>query len=203
MKKLLYNNTFFLKSSDSFKDWVNYSSIEFVFTGYTNVGKSSTINSLTNKKKLSFFSKKPGCTKLINFFQINNNFRIVDLPGYGYSKVSREMKKKINHNIFYYLNNRSCLGGIVLLSNIKFPLKKIDIEVLRISQKRSIFLIILLTKSDTISQKKRLIQLKYTQNLLKDLKINTNIFLFSNYQKQGIQDLKKTLSCWKNFFEKK
>lgn len=196
-KNLFFNKTVFLKSSYSAKDWVNVPGIEFVFTGYTNVGKSSTINSITNKKKLAYIGKKPGCTQLINFFEVCSGFRLIDLPGYGYSNISKNLKKKINDNIFFYLNFNIYLKGIILFSDIRNPMKNIDIQVLKIIKTKSIFSLILLTKADKIKKQKIKMQVQYTKNILKNLNLNTDIIVFSNHQKEKILFLKKTLFFWR------
>lgn len=103
MSIINYNKTFFLKSISKISDINIEYGIEIAFIGYSNSGKSSAINSLANQKKLARCSKTPGCTQLINFFQVISNFRIVDLPGYGYAKCPISIKLKWEKLIYSYL----------------------------------------------------------------------------------------------------
>ncbi|CUR53252.1 ribosome biogenesis GTP-binding protein YihA/YsxC [Buchnera aphidicola] len=194
--KIKYHKTKFLKSALKLNDWVSPLGSEIVFVGYSNVGKSRTLNTLTNKKKLTRVSKKPGRTQLINFFEINSDLRLIDFPGYGYSKININCKKKINKWTYFYLKNRVCLHGIVLLSDIRFSLKNLDIKILLIAKKRNIPVLILLTKSDKLSffQKKNKKKNIYLQ--LQKLNLNFNIIFFSNITLEGLEDLKKNLEMW-------
>ena len=109
MSIINYNKTFFLKSISKISDINIEHGIEIAFIGYSNSGKSSAINFLTNQKKLARCSKKPGCTQLINFFQVISNFRIVDLPGYGYANCPISIKLTWERLIYNYLKQRKFL----------------------------------------------------------------------------------------------
>ena len=103
---------------------------EFAFIGRSNVGKSSLINLLTNKEGLARVSKTPGRTREINFFSINDSWNLVDLPGYGYAKVSKSQRDQFNEFVSDYLLNRETLTGIFVLIDSRHPPQKIDLEFL-------------------------------------------------------------------------
>jgi len=101
---------------------------EYAFIGRSNVGKSSLINMLTNQKGLAKTSSKPGKTQLINHFNINNEWYLVDLPGYGYAKVSKKSRNQFQHIITSYLRNRKNLLCVCVLIDIRHEPQKIDLE---------------------------------------------------------------------------
>jgi GTP-binding protein len=103
---------------------------EFAFIGRSNVGKSSLINLLTNKEGLARVSKTPGRTREINFFSINDSWNLVDLPGYGYAKVSKSQRDQFNEFVSDYLLNRETLTGIFVLIDSRHTPQKIDLEFL-------------------------------------------------------------------------
>ncbi len=124
---------------------------EFAFIGRSNVGKSSLLNALTRKPDLARVSKTPGHTKTINFFTINNAWRLVDLPGYGFAEVARENKEKFNHAVNDYLVNRENLMGVFVLIDSRHPPQKIDLEFLQWLGSNSVSLILVFTKTDASS----------------------------------------------------
>ncbi|WP_075432053.1 ribosome biogenesis GTP-binding protein YihA/YsxC [Buchnera aphidicola] len=201
MKKLIFSKTTFLKSGLDPHDWLTCVKMEVALLGYSNVGKSSVINVLTNQKKLAHISKSPGRTRLINFFEIVPDFRIIDLPGYGYSKISNQYKYIINKNIMKFLQHRPCLKGIILLSDIRFPLKNLDLYILNLINQRFLPIILLLTKSDKSSRRFNILQYRYVYKELKKLKIKADIIIFSSIKKIGVSTLQKKLSLWWNFYK--
>ncbi|WP_343153402.1 ribosome biogenesis GTP-binding protein YihA/YsxC [Buchnera aphidicola (Mindarus keteleerifoliae)] len=194
--KIKFDSTFFLKSVSDISQLDIFNGIEVAFVGATNSGKSTTINCIANKRKISRTSKIPGRTQLINFFEVTNNFRLVDLPGYGFSKVSKLIKRKIEILIFNYLNSRKCLIGLVLIMDIRNPLKSSDLKMILFAIKKNIKILILLNKSDKVSisfQKKQCLIIKnYIFSISKFIKI----YIFSSLKKNGIDNLKKELEKW-------
>lgn len=193
MHSLNYNKTFFLQSYSKITDIKIQNGIEIAFVGYSNSGKSSAINTLTNQKKLSRFSKTPGRTQLINFFQVTSEFRIVDLPGYGYAQAPLLLKKKWQKMLYHYLEERSLLKGIVLLMDIRRPLKILDRKIINISINYNIPILILLTKCDKIAYNKQNLQLKITYKKLESLSNLLKIECFSSFKKIGVKQLKYIL----------
>lgn len=126
---------------------------EFAFIGRSNVGKSSLINSLTFTKGLAKTSQTPGKTQLINHFMINDQWFLVDLPGYGYAKVSKEIRQKFEKMIFDYLLKRENLVCLFILVDIRHKPQHIDIEFMNRMGEAQIPFYVVFTKSDKLSQK--------------------------------------------------
>lgn len=127
---------------------------EYAFIGRSNVGKSSLINMLTNHKNLAKTSGKPGKTQLINHFKINNNWFLVDLPGYGYAKVSKKTKAIFQQFITDYFEQRAQLVCAFVLIDIRLEAQKIDLEFMEFMGESEIPFCIVFTKADKISKVK-------------------------------------------------
>ncbi len=170
---------------------------EVAFAGRSNAGKSSAINTLTNAK-LARISKTPGRTQLINFFDTHvDNVRIVDLPGYGYAKVPIAMKEHWQKHLHAYLQERDCLRGVVLLVDIRHPLKEFDQTMIEWCLSAQMPLHIALTKADKLKKgpaQNALLKLK------RDLDIDNNELLsiqtFSALSKAGVEQLRSRLDSW-------
>lgn len=127
---------------------------EYAFIGRSNVGKSSLINMLTNHKNLAKTSGKPGKTQLINHFKINNNWYLVDLPGYGYAKVSKKTKSVFQQFITDYFEKREQLACAFVLIDIRHEAQKIDLEFMEFMGESEIPFCIVFTKADKIGKSK-------------------------------------------------
>ncbi len=127
---------------------------EFAFIGRSNVGKSSLINMLCERKDMAKTSSKPGKTQLINHFIINKNWYLVDLPGYGYAKVSKDLKEKWNSFIEQYLVNRQNLMCVMVLLDSRIPQQKIDLEFMDWLGENEIPFVMVFTKIDKLSKLK-------------------------------------------------
>lgn len=127
---------------------------EYAFIGRSNVGKSSLINMLTNHKNLAKTSGKPGKTQLINHFKINNNWFLVDLPGYGYAKVSKKTKAVFQQFITDYFETRQQLVCAFVLIDIRLEAQKIDLEFMEYMGESEIPFCIVFTKADKIGKTK-------------------------------------------------
>ncbi|CAL4324241.1 Probable GTP-binding protein EngB [Buchnera aphidicola (Neophyllaphis podocarpi)] len=197
MSKYNYHQTRFLKSEPNITYKNINSGIEVAFLGYSNSGKSSALNFLTNQKKLSRTSKVPGCTKLVNFFEVFKGFYLLDFPGYGYVKYSYLINSNFKNVVFRYLNTSTILQGIVVFMDIRHPMKKIDQEVIKLAFLNKIQVLILLTKSDKISfslQKKVLIQIKHI--IFQDYNNTITVELFSIFNKDSVKKLSNMLDLW-------
>ncbi len=139
---------------------------EIVFLGRSNVGKSTFINSFTNKKKLAYTSSTPGKTQVINFFLINNAFYLVDVPGYGYARVSKKQRESFGKMIERYLTVRESLKMAVLLVDFKVGPTEDDILMYDYLDYHNIKTLIIATKKDKV---KSSLQSKHKKNILKKL----------------------------------
>ncbi len=149
--KSFYQQTKFNLSCPKLAGSPNDIGYEVAFIGRSNAGKSSAINAITSQNKLAKVSKTPGRTQHLVYFNLPDNNRLVDLPGYGYAKVPLKIKQQLHKNINYYLANRSSLNGIILVMDIRHPLKQFDIQILDWCLYYDIAAHILLTKADKLS----------------------------------------------------
>lgn len=125
---------------------------EVAFAGRSNAGKSSALNKITGNKKLARTSKTPGRTQLINFFDLNDQRSLVDLPGYGFAKVSMSKKIQWQKHLTHYLEHRSVLSGLILLVDSRLPLQPFDITMIEWAVQYNMLCHIMLTKSDKLSR---------------------------------------------------
>ncbi|WDI78633.1 ribosome biogenesis GTP-binding protein YihA/YsxC [Candidatus Purcelliella pentastirinorum] len=190
-----YKSIKFIKSINKIKDLPKDKCIEIAFIGYSNVGKSNTINALSNVKKMAFTGKKPGTTKLINLYQIIENFYLIDFPGYGYSNIS--LKNRNKHMLFLnrYIKKRKSLKGIIILIDIRQKLKKLDIDIIKKTNKKK-SIIVLLNKIDKLSNNKINQKKIYFKNEIKKYNKNINIHPFSSINSKGLKILKKKINTW-------
>ena len=163
---------------------------EFAFIGRSNVGKSSLINSLCNKKSIAKTSSKPGKTLLINHFIINKSFFIVDLPGYGFAKVSKKEKEKIKNIHENYFKNRKQLFSALLLIDIRLEPQKIDLEFMEYINKLFVPFILIFTKSDKLkkSEASKRIQ-TYSEEIKRNWEKSPQIIISSAKSKIGLDDI--------------
>lgn len=162
--------------------------VEIAFVGRSNVGKSSIINALTNRRKLAKVSQTPGKTRLINFFLINDDFYLVDLPGYGYAKVSKKEKESWGNTIETYLNNRHELKRVVLLVDSRHKPTNDDIMMLNWIKHYDYDVVVVATKSDKLSNN----ELRKSEKLIKEtLKLDKEdrFYFFSSLNKKGKDEL--------------
>jgi GTP-binding protein len=129
--------------------------VEIAFAGRSNAGKSSALNLLT-EQKIARTSKTPGRTQLINVFKLDKHRRLVDLPGYGFAQVPLALKKKWQLALGEYLLKRNCLGGVVVLMDIRHPLKDLDMQMIEWAVESDIPVLALLTKADKLGQSDRM-----------------------------------------------
>lgn len=162
--------------------------IEVAFVGRSNVGKSSIINSITNRKKLAKVSSTPGKTRLVNFFLINNDFYLVDLPGYGYAKVSKSEKDSWGKTIETYLTGRDQLKRIVLLVDSRHKPNADDVMMYEWAKHFGYDVVVVATKSDKLKNS----EFKKNEKIIKEtlnLKEEDKFYFFSSLNKRGIEAL--------------
>ena len=163
---------------------------EYAFIGRSNVGKSSLINMLTNHKNLAKTSGRPGKTQLINHFLINKNWFLVDLPGYGYARVSKTSKKKFQRFITDYFEERQQLALAFVLVDIRHEPQKIDLDFLEYMGENGIPFSIIFTKADKLKPKviERNVE-AYMQKLLETWEETPNYFITSSASAVGREDV--------------
>jgi GTP-binding protein len=169
---------------------------EVAFAGRSNAGKSSAINALTANTKLARTSRTPGRTQLINFFTVTDQIRLVDLPGYGFAKVPLKVKQEWNKQLERYLQLRQSLKGLILLMDIRHPLKDYDRQMIEWAVKSEMPVHILLTKSDKLKRGPAKSALFAVQKELKADKRWISVQLFSSHSHDGMDELQRTLNWW-------
>ena len=164
---------------------------EICFTGRSNVGKSSLINAITNRKSLASTSNKPGHTRKIFFYNIAKKFMLVDLPGYGYAKASKNKIEKMSELVFLYLTKRTYLKMVYILIDSRHGFKENDISFLEFLDTNKISFQIVFTKIDKINESEKEILIKGMQfhKLIK----NSHPFYTSSKTKLGVKDIKKQI----------
>lgn len=195
----IYHQAKFIKSVPGIADAPADSGIEIAFAGRSNAGKSSAINVLSRQKSLARTSKTPGRTQLLNFFEIDERRRFVDLPGYGYAKVPPDVKKKWHQMMEKYLSKRQSLKGIVLVMDVRHPLTDFDWQMIDWSEYTKIPLHILLTKSDKLSYGAAKNVLLTVQKELQETEVSVTVQLFSALKKTGIGEVHQVLDEWFEF----
>jgi GTP-binding protein len=189
----LYHQAKFMNSSPSLKDTPPDAGKEIAFAGRSNAGKSSAINTLTRQNSLARTSKTPGRTQMLNFFEINESQRFVDLPGYGYAKVPLEVKNKWHQLMEIYLTQRKSLCAIVLVMDVRHPLTEFDWQMIEWCQHTGLALHILLTKADKLTYGAAKNTLLQVQRELKDVNIPITVQLFSALKKAGVDEVHQAL----------
>jgi len=192
----IYHQAAFLISAAELKQLPSDKGNEVAFVGCSNAGKSSAINTITGIKNLARASKTPGRTQFINLFALDEKNRLVDLPGYGYAKapaaVSERWMKKVNQ----YLKSRKCLRGLILVMDIRHPLKEQDQHLIEWCVKCKLPIHILLTKADKLKRGPALNTLQQVQKALKKYGKLVSIQLFSSLDKTGLEEAYQKLNGW-------
>ena len=170
--------------------------LEVAFAGRSNAGKSSAINTLCDNKGLARTSKTPGRTRLVNFFEIDEEHRLVDLPGYGFAKVPLAMKNEWQKLMTDYLSDQKALNGLVVIMDIRHPLNDTDWQMLQWCDHFNLPAHVLLTKADKIKRGAQQNSKLKTQKLLKEANINASVQTFSALKKTGLDELVTKLNSW-------
>ena len=180
---MIVKQTEFVKSAVKPSQYPQGNYPEIAFAGRSNVGKSSLINTLINRKNLVKTSSKPGCTQLINFFKINDELFFVDLPGYGYAKVSKKIRAQWSPMIKNYLSSRNSLVGVVLLMDIRRHPGKEELNLIQWLEINHLPWLAVLTKADKFPKQKRH---KRLELISEDLGVTKDsVILFSAKSKLG------------------
>jgi len=169
---------------------------EVAFAGRSNAGKSSAINSLTGNSKLAKTSRTPGRTQLINFFELSESQRLVDLPGYGFAKVPLAVKKEWTKQLENYLQQRQCLRGLVLGMDVRHPLQTFDQQMLDWALAAAMPVHVLLTKADKLKNGPASSTLLKVRAALEAHSALVSVQLFSSLKHRGREQLLSVLNSW-------
>ncbi|MYM63729.1 ribosome biogenesis GTP-binding protein YihA/YsxC [Pseudomaricurvus sp. HS19] len=198
MSRINFSTALFTQSAPSIRECPPEEGAEVAFAGRSNAGKSSAINTLTGNHKLARTSKTPGRTQLINFFALSEQQRLVDLPGYGYAKVPLAMKQQWERNLSEYLRERRCLKGLVLLMDVRHPMREFDTMMLNWAVEAGMPVHILLTKADKLKRGPAQSTLLAVRKHLQEAQVDDLVSaqLFSSLKGTGLDQLKQKLVSW-------
>ncbi|MGR5277027.1 ribosome biogenesis GTP-binding protein YihA/YsxC [Vibrio rotiferianus] len=194
--KIHYQNTHFITSAPDIRHLPEDEGVEIAFAGRSNAGKSSALNRLTNQKSLAKTSKTPGRTQLINLFKVEEGCHIVDLPGYGFAQVPVEMKNKWQKSLGEYLQKRECLKGLVVLMDIRHPMKDLDQQMIFWAIDSRIPVQVLLTKADKLKSGARKQTLLKIRKQVETFGGDVSVDVFSSLKGLGVDQLRAKLDTW-------
>jgi GTP-binding protein len=191
-----YNQAKFSISAPDIRHLGKDEGIEVAFAGRSNAGKSSALNRLTRQKSLARTSKTPGRTQLINVFELDENRRLIDLPGYGYAKVPMAIKEKWQQSLGEYLQKRESLKGLIVLMDIRHPFKDSDQDLIHWAVSAQIPVLALLTKADKLKSGNRKNQLLMVREAALAFCGDVTVEVFSSLNGIGLESLQCKLDEW-------
>ena len=195
--KKIFQQAHFLSSASKLRNAPPDVGCEVAFAGRSNSGKSSAINRLTHQRSLARVSKTPGRTQLLNFFSLDDDRRLVDLPGYGYAKVPEGIQKDWGAMIEEYLSGRETLRGVVLVMDIRHPLTDFDLRMIDWCVHYELGIHVLLTKADKLSRGAGLsVVQKVASTLSARFLYPISVQMFSSLKNQGIEEAQNILLGW-------
>lgn len=175
---------------------------EIAFVGRSNAGKSSVLNALTHRKALARVSKTPGRTQQLNYFQVQADCFLVDFPGYGYAQVPRQLRQHWQKLIADYFSERQALQGVVVVMDVRHPLKEYDKQMLAFAASRQLPAHILLTKADKLSRNQQLRTLSQVKEMLVDMAFPmAQVQLFSAITGLGLEGILAVIARWFDWAE--
>ncbi|WP_392561250.1 ribosome biogenesis GTP-binding protein YihA/YsxC [Orbus sturtevantii] len=193
---LNYAKAHFVTSAPDIRHLPSDTGVEIAFAGRSNAGKSSALNFLTNQKNLARTSKTPGRTQLINLFEVEPNCRLVDLPGYGFAQVPEEVKHKWQKSLAEYLQKRESLKGLVILMDIRHPLKDLDQQMIDWAVQSDLPVMLLLTKADKLASGAQKQQLNMVREAILPFQGDITVAMLSSLKRTGLEQLKLKLDEW-------
>ncbi|HSH06829.1 MAG TPA: ribosome biogenesis GTP-binding protein YihA/YsxC [Burkholderiales bacterium] len=169
---------------------------EIAFCGRSNVGKSSAINALTGRRRLAFTSKTPGRTQTINFFDVGEDLRLADLPGYGFARVPQSVRAQWDRLVGGYLSQRASLAALVIIMDARRPFTAHDARMLDWAQPLERPVLILLSKADKLSKRERAAALAHARKSLAERGMHAELRLFSSVTREGVEEARALLASW-------
>lgn len=191
-----FPNVRFLTSSHLVRQFPPDAGAEVAVAGRSNAGKSSAINALCGQKGLARTSKTPGRTQLLNFFGLDDDRRLVDLPGYGYAAVAASIRAEWQGAVAPYIERRRSLQGVVVLTDIRHPLRDLDLQLVDWAWHLGRPVHVLLTKADKLGRGKATATLLAARKVLADYPHAATVQLFSAVAGQGLEVLAGVLDGW-------
>lgn len=191
-----FRNAQYLISAHNLRDLPPDSGAEAAFAGRSNAGKSSAINTICDQQGLARTSKTPGRTQQLVVFPFTDDRRLIDLPGYGYAKVPANLRLHWRGLIDNYLNSRASLKGIVLIMDVRHPLRDFDVQMLEYAAATERPCHCLLTKSDKLSKNESLRTLMAVRKEMAESAPSASVQLFSSLSKAGVDEARGVLSGW-------
>jgi len=191
-----YRRASFLTSASQASQFPELDGLEVAFAGRSNAGKSSAINTLCDQKALARVSKTPGRTQLINFFGLDEQRSLVDLPGYGYAKVPEKVRREWQKLMESYLGKREQLGGLVVIMDIRHPLKEYDLQMLDWCAEMQTPVHIVLTKADKLKKGPARSQVLMVKKEIAKAGFDVSVQMFSALKKTGLEELQAVLDGW-------
>lgn len=191
-----YQKAYFLLSAAEVKQLPPDLGVEVAIVGRSNAGKSSVLNQITNSKRLARVSKTPGRTQLINIFVLDENRRLVDLPGYGFAKVPLAAKLKWEKTIDQYIQERESLKGLILVMDIRHPLRDLDVQLLNFCDHKGLAVHILLNKADKLSKGAAAKTMHEVKAALTEYRNSVTFQIFSALNATGLKELHTVLDQW-------
>ncbi len=192
----MYHKAHFLMSAPDLRQLPTTIEREVAFAGRSNAGKSSALNALTQQKSLARTSKTPGRTQLINVFPLDDRLALIDLPGYGYAKVTSAMRSHWQRTLPEYLANRPGLRGVMLIMDVRHPLTEYDRQMVEWCGHQNLPVHILLTKADKLKRGAAMNTLLKVQKVLREEFPHASAQLFSALKKDGIDEAHAKLDSW-------
>ncbi|TQV89135.1 ribosome biogenesis GTP-binding protein YihA/YsxC [Aliikangiella coralliicola] len=173
--------------------------VEVALAGRSNAGKSTALNAITDQKNLAKTSKTPGRTQLINLFRLDDDSRITDLPGYGFAKVSKDIKEQWQTTLSTYLQERLCLQALVVFMDIRHPLKETDKQMIQWAVSADLPVHVVLSKADKLKSGARKTALLSVNKHLARISEKITSQIFSATHKIGLEELINKLKVWYGF----
>lgn len=193
---IAYQKAQFVLSAADIKQLPPDTGVEVAIVGRSNAGKSSILNRLTKQKQLARVSKVPGRTQLINVFRLVNNKRLIDLPGYGFAKVPLSIRQNWQKMISTYFAKRMSLKGVILVMDIRHPLKTQDEDLLFYCEAQHLKVHVLLNKADKLKREDAIKALRMVEAKLQTFEMDSSLQLFSALNGEGLISLEDCLNEW-------
>ena len=185
-----YPNAKFITSANKVEQFLPDTGSEVAFAGRSNCGKSSAINVIVNRRQFARTSKTPGRTQLVNFFSLREETRLVDLPGYGYARVTDSVRQHWGRLLTAYIEDRNSLRGLFLIVDIRRGIAEYDRQLLQLAESANLAVHVLLTKADKL---KRGQAAKAMLTATKELESRATAQLFSALNRQGLDQARDVM----------